>query len=138
MLALTSLTSGGRLVCIVRTLTQATEYESSMPPMSSATFCYLPSTHVVTWTEVRAVRIVFEQVPDEMLQQCLSTSSYTGCQQSVPFVLDGRIYFCTLLTLLWSLKLANVLQLLLVIICRCFNKFNYSYISKPHVKSLIT
>jgi hypothetical protein len=54
---------------------------------------------VVTRSEIRAVRRVVKHLPDEMLQQCSSASSYlwmhivmeehcTKCQNSTPFVLN--------------------------------------------------
>jgi hypothetical protein len=55
---------------------------------------------VVAWSEIWAVRKVVKQFPAEMSQQYFSVSSctqiwvvmeehYTGCQHSMPFVLNG-------------------------------------------------
>jgi hypothetical protein len=55
---------------------------------------------VVAQSKIRAVRWVFKQLPIDMLQQCPSASRcmwtcivmeehYTGCQHSMPFVLNG-------------------------------------------------
>jgi hypothetical protein len=95
--------------------------------VSSVTFWHLPSNLItaevlwsqpvlqvvkqviVTWSEIRAVRRMVKQLPDEMLQQCSSASSCMTPDVSIPCLLFSMalhiflVFRNILLMLLWFL-----------------------------------
>jgi hypothetical protein len=77
---------------------------------------------VVTQSVIRTVRRVVKQLPVETVQQCSSESSYmqtciiveehyTGCQHSIPFILNGSMQFFSILQYASDILVAHHMHL---------------------------